>query len=621
MRQDRVPRAIVQDDNPIAAESILAHWHCPTESEAATLVSVSVQGHLESQGASQKSIPRAMLHETLQTLHWLSRIVDMPDNAIPKAIRLSAYLLLIRAPTALWPMPTDHDLDARGKCKSYSRVRAVRTNLDLIHSGRWLEVLVPDSMPADTAPRSRPVRSDSTQPGEMDKHLAQQLLRTCQNGRVGKAWKQLWSPGLAPGSQTTVDAMRPQLGNRVPPHTPGLTTALRVHSSGNSASSTAASYKGAFVSPPTIAEHWKTSGEPSCLPGHASTLPFDCVDQVRKCINQCPTSYILGRFRDGTAGDVLGWHSESLRQVYSYSHSRRAIMCIVEGLILGSMPAHMAQLATMSRVVPLRKSFQGTRIRPISIPTVYRKVTAHICLHVQMPEVTARVAKEQFGLKRKDGCEEMRNAVLEISTTRPEWNLFKTDIANAFNAAGRAQLLEGMQTFHPLHAAMSQHWLRVPSLSAVRLESREYAVLSTTHGVPQGDPMSVMAFCISMQLVSDAFWRILEEHVMAPHEICQIFGYIDDYVLAVAPGSEHLVLTAWHDALAQHGFSLNAQKTQVWSPCGVGPRDVELRAIWCRQSRNDGLTLCGAPVAFAPDTVQDDLQALEQFQRTHATRP
>eukprot|EP00971_Amphidinium_carterae_P309587 6152418-Amphidinium_carterae.1 len=167
-----------------------------------------------------------------------------------------------------------------------------------------------------------------------------------------------------------------------------------------------------------------------------------------------------------------------------------------------------------------------------------------------------------------------------------------------------------MQALSPVQAAISQHWLRTPSVSAVILESREYALMTTCEGVPQGDPMSVMAFCLCMSLVSESFWAILRERFPDPTLVCNIFGYIDDYVIAIAPGLEGSIMQAWTQALAGCGFSLNPDKTQVWSPGGAGPTDPTLLRIWQAQARSDGLTLCGAPIAFEEATLQEDIQAL-----------
>eukprot|EP00971_Amphidinium_carterae_P013952 274679-Amphidinium_carterae.1 len=407
------------DPPPCEAEALPGSWQWPSAADAAVLVSVSISSHLESQGRSQKSIPRSLVHETLQTLQWLSMIAEGATDQIPTPIRLAAYLLLIRAPTALWPLPEAHEYDPQGRCKPYARVRAARANLDLIHAGRWLEVLIPDHVPDLPARSVATATSEITQPGEMDKALAQRLLRSSRSGRVGKAWKQLWSPGLAPGTQQTVQAMEPQLGKQVPPLVRGLTTAQNVSETGASASSNTVSRWGKFVTPPTVQDYWCRSRLPAYLPDHPSDLPQAHVETIRACLRHCPVSSLMSRFRDGTAGDVLGWHSEAFRQVVSYSHSRRGILCVAEALVFGTLPSHIAQLATLSKVVPLRKAFNSARIRPISIPTIFRKVIAHSCLYSQMPVITAHVEGEQFGLQRKDGCDALRGAVQQLSCAHP----------------------------------------------------------------------------------------------------------------------------------------------------------------------------------------------------------
>eukprot|EP00971_Amphidinium_carterae_P152224 3017142-Amphidinium_carterae.1 len=117
-----------------------------------------------------------------------------------------------------------------------------------------------------------------------------------------------------------------------------------------------------------------------------------------------------------------------------------------------------------------------------------------------------------------------------------------------------------------------------------------------------------MAFCICMKAVSDEFWDLLHSHFPDPTCVCQIFGYIDDYVLAIAPGHERLIMNTWTTALAKHGFALNPNKTQIWAPAGVGPLDRDFHALWSQQSSQEGMTLCGAPISLTAEAVHEDMQ-------------
>eukprot|EP00971_Amphidinium_carterae_P003871 76802-Amphidinium_carterae.1 len=142
----------------------------------------------------------------------------------------------------------------------------------------------------------------------MDAYLANKLLRFSRNGRVGKAWKQLWSPGLAAGTHETVQKMEPQLGSVIPTGTPGLTTNRQVYAYSASASSSFAPQKGHVIVPPPLSQRWQGPQPDVYLPGHMSDLPSQHGQTVRSCLYDCPSSFILARFKDGTASDVLGWH-------------------------------------------------------------------------------------------------------------------------------------------------------------------------------------------------------------------------------------------------------------------------------------------------------------------------
>eukprot|EP00971_Amphidinium_carterae_P051833 1020512-Amphidinium_carterae.1 len=85
--------------------------------------------------------------------------------------------------------------------------------------------------------------------------------------------------------------------------------------------------------------------------------------------------------------------------------------------------------------------------------------------------------------------------------------------------------------------------------------------MSSTTGVPQGNPVSTVLFCL---VLHDAIQRT---RTAVPHYF-KVWAYADDVTLTAAPAHIDAVMAAFQTSLHHAGLALNLDKTAVWVPDG-----------------------------------------------------
>ena len=130
----------------------------------------------------------------------------------------------------------------------------------------------------------------------------------------------------------------------------------------------------------------------------------------------------------------------------------------------------------------------------------------------------------------------------------------RTDIANAFNQADRQATFDSLATAHPLLQAGQYAWLRHPTHAVLMARQGARRLLVTDVGIPQGDPLSSLAFALLLAKPLAT---------MNTHESAAV-AYADDAVLITAPDHTADTLQRWESLLAPLGLALNRDKLQ---PC------------------------------------------------------
>eukprot|EP00971_Amphidinium_carterae_P200578 3980278-Amphidinium_carterae.3 len=150
--------------------------------------------------ASQKLLPKSLARTLANTTNWLLTAAD--DHHQPAELRAWCLRIFLLAPRILWPAPVKESPNA--KLKPNARPLLIKQRLVLLHSGRWGELLQL-ALVSNVSPRST---TGGYNPGTTTPQAAKSLVSSAREGRIGPAWKQLWSHGIAPNTTETAEAVQ-----------------------------------------------------------------------------------------------------------------------------------------------------------------------------------------------------------------------------------------------------------------------------------------------------------------------------------------------------------------------------------------------------------------------------
>ena len=135
-------------------------------------------------------------------------------------------------------------------------------------------------------------------------------------------------------------------------------------------------------------------------------------------------------------------------------------------------------------------------------------------------------------------------------------------------------------------------WLRHPTHAFLPAWEGGRRELVTDVGIPQGDPLSSLAFCL---LLAGPLQSINSDTTAA-------VAYADDAVLVTSIDNAATALTRWRDLLRPLGLTLNLGKLEMWNPDGHDiPADLQESCPGLQVS-DQGFRICGLPLEKVDDT-------------------
>eukprot|EP00971_Amphidinium_carterae_P207449 4115991-Amphidinium_carterae.1 len=440
-------------------------------------------------------------------------------------------------------------------------------------------------------------------PGLITKSSALRIQQAAGHGRVGAAWRQLWSYGVAPSTEQTMQDIKMK---------------------------------------------WKTMPQDPC-PDTGAPLPQITSARIASTERLHKAAQ---RLKSGTAFDALGWCTESMHQLLQAASAASCVRQLVETYLRGEMPSTATDLLNIALIIPLNKSEAGG-IRPISIPTVFRKLAATVCILEYTTHICRYVGASQHGAGMSSGAAVMAERVDLLIAMDPQRLFVQVDVANAFSSASRRSTLDALRDCAPELALSQQSWLCRPARAVVTQPDGSRVVIQTTNGIPQGDPLSSLAFACLLRRATKEFlhqWRrsdspqaagaadiashptnagapsdeaasavpqaagaapgFLESTGALPPEALDesahmrlsacpgidILAYADDIILVLHPSLASRAWELWKRILLRHNLKVQSKKTVVYHPQGSGPIDGELRQVFSTQPSQTGLVLCGLPI-------------------------
>ena len=251
-----------------------------------------------------------------------------------------------------------------------------------------------------------------------------------QHGRLTSAWKQLFSFGIAPPTSDTREKL--QVKWRPP--------------------SAAFQLEGRFLQPQ----------EAGTVLGPAA------IRQANRGL------------KHGTAPDALGWTTETWLALTRRPETLPVFQEVLLQYVTGHSGGLAQDLINASRMIALYKDARGASLRPIAIPTVWRKVIGRATVG-HFRDVLRHAAGEfQYAAMTPDGGARMAAATRWQAQASQDRVFVRTDIQNAFNEIARQSVYEALSHASPLLAATQFAWLCRPTVAVL-----DNPLPLTTSSLPQ----------------------------------------------------------------------------------------------------------------------------------------
>ena len=533
-RRDHDPPMTPQSEPPPEPSA----WQLPSQESLDRLSRMRPAQLLSHHIPIMKHLPTRLLHDIAAHLRWLLEQSFQPTHN--EATRTACLTTFLLAPRLLWAEPQRQG----SRLPPYARINHVKAKLTSLRAGQWdvlYQALHERDVPAPTA--SRP-----SVPGVLTPVSAGRIAAAVKSGNLSSAWKQLWNHGVAsPDEDEETATVIQQLWGLDNPFQPRPQ-----------------------VSPITAA---------------AAQLLVNA-GSVRKA---------LQHFQPGKAADALGWNQHTWAQLAAWPTLQDHVPLLLDHLLRDKLPRAVTNLALASRLIPLHKATAGT-LRPIAIPTVFRKTLSSICYERWLPQARAFVGNDQHGVGVCQGTAIMAQKVSQYLATSDQTIAVSLDVTNAFGTIARSTVVQGLRTVDQDLANSQTTWLQASSLGILNNAPEPHCCHWTSTGIPQGDPLSAMAFACALETVFREFRAKLAErgqfHVRTP---C----YVDDVVLLTNRDEVDTVFAVFVEVAAAHNLTINTSKTRIFTTHPDGPMPGPLRDLWSQQPRHDGITIGGLPLESA----------------------
>ena len=248
------------------------------------------------------------------------------------------------------------------------------------------------------------------------------------------------------------------------------------------------------------------------------------------------------------------------------------------------------QLVNTSALIPLAKNSDHTEARPIAVPTGFRRLAALMCLQHWRPTLAQAHPSQQHGALQADGALRFATSVQAAATQAGHEGVFvRLDIANAFGSIDRRRAIAEAASHAAVLAKALTTWLSRPSLAALRTDTTTNAVIPSSCGIPQGDPLSSVLFCIA----SAPALRMLNDPVSSPG---RVHAYVVDSILITTAPQSGMALLRYKRALQELGLRLNDHKTAIWGPNLSRLPGSLTTLVKPDVLRADALVICGLPI-------------------------
>ena len=198
-------------------------------------------------------------------------------------------------------------------------------------------------------------------------------------------------------------------------------------------------------------------------------------------------------------------------------------------------------------------------IKPILIGMLLSKILSHLLLQPAKSDLEIFLLDRQFGIGTPKGGLAMTTALKAHLADHPTHVVASLDFKSAFGTIDRRTCMKVLRELCPHRPA----WLDAVNVllghPALVINPYRNHLAMTYDGLPQGDPLSTLVFSLTMT-------EVIHEAVRETTSEMNALLYTDDTVLAGPADDVAEVIQALLWAIANTGFSLQPQMTQLWAP-------------------------------------------------------
>eukprot|EP00971_Amphidinium_carterae_P218681 4340678-Amphidinium_carterae.1 len=232
--------------------------------------------------------------------------------------------------------------------------------------------------------------------------------------------------------------------------------------------------------------------------------------------------------------------------------------------MLGSLREGELRCMGAIHILALNKNNNG-EIRPISIPSIWRKLLSSMIVTFHQEAATAYLGPRQHGIGMPSGISRFAQKVADLAVARPDLLFLQTDISNAFGMVHRESVQQALLQCDESLAACSRAWLSREAIGFVQLPGQQRQRITSARGLQQGDPLSALAFSVVMEYALRDVEATLRRQSIELDFNTFALAYIDDTVLS----------------MPQHT-----------AEAGQEPTAPTLIPLWRAQPRHDGIVVC-----------------------------
>ena len=200
---------------------------------------------------------------------------------------------------------------------------------------------------------------------------------------------------------------------------------------------------------------------------------------------------------------------------------------------------HLCASYSTSKAVPLFKNGHG-QLRPISMPSVWRKAGSSWVQKSYQPEIVAALRHEQYGAGRSNGVPTLIQDLEDTSLRHPTWCHVQADVSNAFTSCSRQMTYSALVRAHPALAFSQQS-----RLSPLTEAAGAQAWCLAGDGIAQGDPLSTPVFGILLSSLLSLLYDATKELQLIQGQDYVVRAYIDDVLFPGEPEVIARLLPIW----------------------------------------------------------------------------